>query len=136
MVRLALRAAVIGAVLLLSGCASEEHFLKSLLSWQGATLDDFVQAWGVPTRSYDLSGARKVIEWDRSTQVSRVPIVELDNKYVTSRAGTHRVAGVVYGTRTIGAVWCTIRATVSGVTGRDIIEDLSYGGNTCRSAPE
>ncbi len=125
-----------GAVLLLSGCASEDHFLKSLFSWQGATLDDFVQAWGEPTRSYDLSGAQKVIEWDRSTQLSRVPIVELEYKYVTSRAGTHRVAGVVYGTRKIGAVWCTIRATVSGTTEREFIEDLSYAGNTCRPAPE
>ncbi len=51
------------AIALLAGCATMADVEKAKGTWHGATYDDVVARWGVPTREASLSDGSQVYSW-------------------------------------------------------------------------
>jgi hypothetical protein len=48
---------------LLAGCATTADIEKAKASWQGATYDEVVARWGVPSRQTSLADGSQVYSW-------------------------------------------------------------------------
>lgn len=51
------------ALLLVAGCATTADIEKAKASWHGATYDEVVARWGVPSRQTSLSDGSQVYSW-------------------------------------------------------------------------
>jgi hypothetical protein len=50
-------------LVLLAGCATTADIEKAKASWHGATYDEVVARWGVPSRQTTLSDGSRVYSW-------------------------------------------------------------------------
>lgn len=51
-------------VLLISSCATETKYRKTLHSWEGTPEKEFVSAWGIPDGSYENDGKKYLVYKD------------------------------------------------------------------------
>jgi hypothetical protein len=47
-----------GALVLLTGCATTDNYLKGLSKWTDSSESQVVDGWGIPTRTHDADGVR------------------------------------------------------------------------------
>jgi len=129
-------AAVLLALLMLSGCASQAErkakFYQSMDGFVGASVDDLVLAKGPPSNSFTLSTGGRVFEYSRS-------------QLITSGGGSYPVGGSVFVGDRRGGGWVsapsyrTFPVTTSEyfckilvrISPANLVESWSSEGNDC-----
>lgn len=53
----------------LASCATTGGYEANLQSWVGDSTDHLVAAWGIPQSQWSTSGAGKILEYDRSSEI-------------------------------------------------------------------
>jgi len=121
-----LKAGLIGAALLLvSGCASHENFVKTYNSWVGQSINTFTAQVGYPDSTYKLSNGNEVYVYEK-TRVYSSPTFTPAFGY--GPWGYYGGMGVAYGTD-VNYETCKLFLEVNK---KGTIVKWGYRGNSCR----
>ena len=118
----------VAAAVLLTACATEEHYNNMLAGWVGRPLDDLLVRWGPPDKQAALSRGGKVVEYDRRRTVTTGGYTRYEPVHTEDE--TIWIPVEVPGRER--HLQCATRFVISPA---DIIESWSHDGNDCVAAP-
>jgi hypothetical protein len=113
------------SLLLFSGCASHENFVKTYNGWVGKSIHHFTSQYGYPDTTYTLKNGHKVYVYEK-THVYSTPTITPAFGYGTW--GYYGGIGMGYGTD-VNYETCKLFLEVNK---KGIIKNWGSRGNSCR----
>jgi len=112
---------VLISLVLLTGCVTKQEHENTLSSWYGATEEELVASWGVPTSFYELDGKR-YLTYSNSSQ-AMIP--------GTPSYTTYDYFGNAYTSGGSAPYLVTSNCTITMVVEEGVINEWRYEGNSC-----
>jgi hypothetical protein len=110
---------VIMIAFLICGCATTEGYKQNLTSWMGANINDVVNSWGYPTKTFKAPNGNTVYLY----QSQGTPV------YTTTAAPFSNALFGNYKQTTESVAWCN---TFFEVDDSSTIINWRFQGNACK----